>query len=214
MLVVIRRTARRTHGYSDHGLAFQSAFPLPPEIRDAIYEFALTSDKPVVAFCLDHYQRDSYQEATQPPLTRVNRQIRRESLPVFYGCNDIVLHSDSSKASDTHRWLRCIEPNLAMLRRISLWVRYVTLTNERGASNGAICISMNRSKAAGTWQVDSDWKWITVTRKPSVAQSDAKFLISELTNILAEDADCLETAEGIIGMMTDLRMMYVKENMS
>src|ERR1700761_2254315 len=79
---------------------------LPAEIRDYIYEFALTSGKPLVAFRLDEYQRDSYEEATQPPLTRVNRQIRDESLPIFYQSNDIVLHNDSSKGGNTRRWLQ------------------------------------------------------------------------------------------------------------
>lgn len=187
---------------------------LPAEIRDAIFEFALTSEKPVVAFRLDEYQRDSYQEAQQPPLTQVNRQVRRESLPIFYNCNEVVLHTDSSKASDTQRWLRCIEPNLAMLHRMSLWVRYVTLTNDRSPSNGAICISLLRLRGEGLWQVQDEWKWITVTRKPSVADSDARFIKCELMKILAEDPSCLESADGLVGMMADLKMMYVKEKMS
>ena len=85
---------------------------LPQEIRDLIYEFAVTSSKPIVAFRLDEYQRPSYQEAIQPPLTRSNRQIRRESLPIFYDCNDIVLHTEGSKMHDTQRWLYCIEPQI------------------------------------------------------------------------------------------------------
>ena len=187
---------------------------LPAEIRDTIFEFALTSEKSVVAFCLDEYQRDSYQEATQPALTRVNRQIRQESLPIFYSCNDIVLHTDNSKANDTQRWLACIGANLANLRRLSLWLRYVTLTNDRSAANGALCISILRPKLESAWQVDDRWEWITVTRKPPVAESDAKFLISELEKIFTEYPRCLESVEGFAGMMADLKMTYVKEKMS
>ena len=187
---------------------------LPQEIRDLIYEFALTSIKSVVAFRLDEYQRPSYQEAIQPPLTRSSRQIRRESLPVFYDCNDIVLHTEGSKMQDTQRWLNCIEPRLPMLNRISLWVRYVTLTNEVSPSNGAISISMRRTKPDGMWIVDDDWQWITVTRKPSIAQRDAKFLVGELRRMLEEDAGYVGSAEGFVALMAELRMFYAKEKMS
>jgi hypothetical protein len=187
---------------------------LPQEIRDLIYEFALTSNKPVVAFRLDEYQRPSYQEASQPPLTRSNRQIRRESLPVFYDCNDIVLHTEGSKMHDTQRWLNCIEFRLPMLNRISLWVRYVTLTNEVSPSNGAISISLQRTKPNGVWIVDDAWQWITVTRKPSIAGRDAKFLVGELRRTLEEDAGCVESAEGFVAVMAELKMFYVKEKMS
>ena len=187
---------------------------LPTEIRDLIFAFALTSEKPLVAFKLDDYQRDSYKEATQPPLTQVNRQIRHESLPIFYDCNDIILHTDSSKATDTRRWLTCVETRLDKLQRLSFWIRYVTLTNHWSASNGAISIFLQRSKAEGVWKVEDRWKWITVTRKPSIAERDARFLISELRKMLVEDCERLESAQGVFETMVDLKMLYVKEKMS
>lgn len=187
---------------------------LPPEIRDLIFEFALTSSKPMVAFRLDDYQRQSYEEAVQPALTKVSGQVRKESLPIFYDCNDVVLHTELSKTADTHRWLRCIEHRLPMLNRVSLWVRYVTLTNEVSPSNGAISISMQRTKPDGVWIVDDDWKWITVTRKPAVAHRDAKFLVGELRRMLLEDPGCVESADGFVGLMSDLKMFYIKEKMS
>lgn len=187
---------------------------LPPEIRDLIFEFALTSPKPVVSFRLDEYQRQSYQEAIQPSLTRVNCQIRKESLPIFYNINEIVLHSENSKVNDTRQWLRCIEPKLSLLNRISLWIRYVTLTNDVSPSNGAISIKMQRTKPDGVWIVLDDWQWITVTRKPSVAHRDAKFLIGAVRQMLGDDSSCNESADGFIGLMVDLKMLYIKEKMS
>lgn len=81
-----------------------SLLGLPGEIRDLIYELALISEKPTVAFCLDEYQLDGYQEATQPPLTRVNRQIRQESLLIFYEVNKFILRTEEPRAIDTRRW--------------------------------------------------------------------------------------------------------------
>lgn len=139
---------------------------LPAELRDTIFEYALTADKPLVSFRLDNYQRESYQEATQPPLTRVNRQIRQESLPIFYQNNYVVLHAEAPKIDDTQRWLECIESKIALIQRMSFWIRYVTLTNDRSAGSGAISISIRRSKAHPIWLVDEDWRWVTVTRRP------------------------------------------------
>ena len=188
---------------------------LPAEIRTAIFEFALSLEKPVVAFLLDDYQRDRYEEATQPALLRASRQLRQECLPIFYDCNDIVLHTEGSKAEDTCRWLQCIEPELPKLRRVSLWLRYVTLTNDRSASNGALSVSLQRSRPTGVWSVNGEWKWITVTRKPSGIESDGKILIDALKRTLAEDDNDWDVnAEGFIGVMMDLKMSYIKEKMS
>lgn len=203
---------RRTLSYP--GRPTSRLLKLPAELRTAIFEFALRSEKPVVAFRLDQYQRDGYQQATQPPLTSVCRQIRDESLSIFYDCNDIVLHTEGTKASDTLRWLRCIEYHLPKLRQISIWLRYVTLTNDRTAPGGALGLSLQRRTSDWIWHVEDQWNWVTVTKRPAAVQSDANFLIAALRSVLAEDAFCLRSADGIYGMLTDLKSMYVKEKMS
>ena len=187
---------------------------LPTEIRDAIFVFALSSSKPVVTFLLDDYQKDSYNEAVQPSLTRVSRQIREDTLPIFYGVNDFIIHSEPPKIGHSKQWLRCIEPNMRLLQRLSFWIRYVTLTNNRSEYNGAICISLQRSKREDVWQVKDGWKWITVVRSPSVLKSDAKFLISELRKMLTEDPNCLQSGEGVVEAITGLQLLYTKEKMS
>ena len=187
---------------------------LPPELRDMIFTFALTSSKPIVSFRLDEYQKQSYQEVIQPPLTKVSRQIRRETLPIFFSCNSIILHTESTKSRDSQRWLQCIEHHIPLLHRISIWVRYVTLTHEPTSGNGAISINLQRRKPEGTWAVMDEWRWITVTRKPSIVHRDAEFLIMQLRRLVAEDEGCTGTAEGWMGLRSDLQLGYVKEKMS
>lgn len=186
---------------------------LPQEIRDLIFEFALTSSKPMVSFRLDEYQRQGYEEAVQPPLTRVNRQIRKESLPIFYDCNNIALHTEKSKIDDTQRWLQCIESKLSMLNRISLWIRYVTLTHEVTPSNGAMSITMQRTKPDGIWSVH-EWCWVTVKKMPSIVRRDAEFLIGKLRTMLQDEPSYVASAEGFFGLMSDLKTFYIKEKMS
>ena len=75
-------------------------------------------------------------------------------------------------------------------------------------------MSLQRSKTDGVWHVSDQWKWYTVTRMPSAAESDARFLINELRRLLVDDIGCLESAYGVIGILTDLKSIYVKEKMS
>ena len=121
---------------------------------------------------------------------------------------------EEKKAKDTQRWLACIEPHLPLLEQLSLWLRYVTLTNDRHASNGCICVSLQRAKGVAAWRVQDEWKWITVTKKPSVAGRDATFLRSELRRLIADDPDCIANAQTFSTTVAELKMFYAKEKMS
>lgn len=187
---------------------------LPPELRDVIFEYATRSEKPLTAFRLDNFQLHDYEEATQPPLTRTCRQIRNESLPVFYRSNDIVLHTDGSKYDETSAFLRCVAAHIPKMHILSLWVRYVTFTNMRSLASGAICIRLRRPKPIADLQVDDEWQWKTPTRPPPAVASDGKFLIRQLKAMLAEGRSYLETADSLAAALVDLRMEYVKEKMS
>ncbi|KAF2774114.1 hypothetical protein EJ03DRAFT_134 [Teratosphaeria nubilosa] len=186
---------------------------LPAELRDLIYEYAVTSDKTIVTFRLDKYQRDSYNQAVQPSLTRVNRQVRAESLPFYYACNTFVLHTEASKALDARRWLLCNEMHLLKLRRLSLWIRYVPLTNHRTTSQGALSITVLRNVADGCWKVDDGWDWITVVRRPGALEDDANFLIGKVRSLLVNESTSHLSAEEFADLLVQLRLEYVKEKM-
>ena len=58
--------------------------------------------------------------AQQPDLTRVCRQVRDDTLPMFYGSNHFVLDGDCYGTS-YRKWLRVIGPrNVALLRTVTL----------------------------------------------------------------------------------------------
>jgi hypothetical protein len=192
-------------------------FQLPAEIRELIFEHALISPKSLVAFRLeDEYQRADYHEAVQPPLTFVSRQLRRECLPIFYSSNDIVLHTESSKVNETQAWLRCAEKHLPTLRRISILVRYTSLTGYfRGRSaSGATRLWLQRAEPGDRWNVSEQWRWTTVTRPPVEVEFDAKFLIKTLKMLLADNGGDFDNSESFGAALVDLRMLYVKEKMS
>lgn len=189
---------------------------LPPELRDAIYEFALTAEKTVVTYRLDAYERDTYDHAVQPALTRVNRQVRDETLPIYYGCNDFILHTESGRYSHVHRWLLCNEPHLLKLKRVSLWVRFFRLGDGRGraASQGAVSVSMQRDIATGCWKVDENWRWITVVRKPEGLETHGDFLVRKLRQLLVNESTSHLNGEAFAALLVALRSYYLVENES
>ena len=187
---------------------------LPAELRTYIFELALISDKTLVTFHLDKYQQDTLQEATQPSLTRVSRQLRSESLLLFYSCNTFILHTEGAKAEQGHKWAQCSESYLKELTNIVIWQRFVTLTNARSESNGALSVSLKRAKAEGPWSVGDRWNWVTVTRKPSGVSLDAGFIMGSLRRLTLENPALMDTADDMYATVTDLRLLYVKEKMS
>lgn len=184
---------------------------LPAELREAIFELAVVSEKPIVTFKLDQYQKDSYQEARQPAITRVSRQVRSESLPIYYDCNNFVIHTEGAKSDDASRWLMCNEKHLNALRHLTFWIRYIPFVHERLSSQGALGISLARPVKRGCWKVDDRWKWITVVRKPQTLASDAEFLIGHFKKALVNESTVFIGSEAFVEMIEGVRKQYAKE---
>ena len=72
---------------------------LPAEIRNYIYELALVEDSPIV---IDPALKKA--QASQPPLIRVSRQIRQETLSLFYSKNtfEFDISSKGYNAEEGH----------------------------------------------------------------------------------------------------------------
>ena len=80
--------------------------------------------------------------AQQPDLTQVCRQVRDDTLPMFYGSNHFVLNGDYYGTS-YRKWLRVIGPrNAALLRTVtlSLGVKPDTPSQREITINGAKAI--------------------------------------------------------------------------
>ncbi|PPJ51503.1 hypothetical protein CBER1_07969 [Cercospora berteroae] len=89
---------------------------LPAELRNNIYKFVLEAEKPLV-ICS---QSRNLNTATQPSLTRVCRQIRSETLEIFYHSNtfiaEIETYSETTwskadgvtdRADQIEKWFNC-----------------------------------------------------------------------------------------------------------
>ena len=88
----------------------------PVEIRNRIYSTVLVRDRRIDLSTQKQWKyKPQSAEVTalkQPPLTRVCKAIRNETLPIFYGCNAIMINL--SKVPDrfiARRWLLDIGPS-------------------------------------------------------------------------------------------------------
>ncbi|KAK5682238.1 hypothetical protein LTS10_005364 [Elasticomyces elasticus] len=102
-----------------------SLLTIPPELRTRIWELALNiADTPPMIHQDSANKNDTLKvrkykfddQAVQPPLTKINRQVRAETLPMFYGRNTFELGYSLGR-----RWLGCIGENATHLR--SLYAR-------------------------------------------------------------------------------------------
>jgi hypothetical protein len=83
--------------------------------------------------------------AQQPDLTRVCRQVRNDTLPMFYGSNHFVLNGDYDWTS-CRKWLRVIGPrNAALLRTVTLSLGVKPDKTSQGE------ITINGAKAIFQW---------------------------------------------------------------
>ncbi|KAK5113476.1 hypothetical protein LTR62_003345 [Meristemomyces frigidus] len=84
-------------------------FSLPPELREEIYLLVLQKPHNTITMLANHTSYKSEISAAQPSLTKVCKQLRHETLPVYYNAN--VFLADVSEADDVataQRWLRAI----------------------------------------------------------------------------------------------------------
>ncbi|KAK5015100.1 hypothetical protein LTR60_003035, partial [Cryomyces antarcticus] len=106
-------TRKRRHALQETTFPF---LMLPAEIRNVIYLLALVNDGDIYVCSVDSFRA----QVSQPALTRVSRQIRKECLPVFYGCNRFrILTFSGEQWVWPHVWLKDIgSANCLMLRRL------------------------------------------------------------------------------------------------
>ncbi|KAK6394999.1 hypothetical protein LTR65_001188 [Meristemomyces frigidus] len=89
---------------------------LPPELWCRICEFAVTAEHPIV---LDYHfnDRDLCNSIAQPPLARVNQQLRAETVMLFYDRNTFLVKDETTVAPMLAKWLFAIGPRCGALLR-------------------------------------------------------------------------------------------------
>lgn len=172
----------------------ETIFPflqLSAELRNRIYELALIHPQTRYVPC-----RCPWSEMTigsiedpvchQPPLTRLCRQIRNESLPVYYGNNVFIVDYD-----DIHyrRGVQCkIETG---------WLRAIGPHNRRSLQKVNIyCHSDAESRAEEYVERRMDGCRVRVTHEDADSESSWRYCRMHLSEATREDAAAEEAATG------------------
>ncbi|KAF2812939.1 uncharacterized protein BDZ99DRAFT_246243 [Mytilinidion resinicola] len=108
---------------------------LPPELRAQIYRYlpdTLISSRPLI-YCLS-----TFAGRKQHPLAAVCRQIRQESLALFYGYNTWLIKLEFKIMYDAFRaWIRDLGDNAGELRLLQISVRGRMFRPVVGTAGGA-----------------------------------------------------------------------------
>lgn len=181
---------------------------LPLELRQSIFSYALTSDKPLVTFHLDEYQREVYEEASQPALLSVSKQVRAESLLLYYQSNHFIFHSEGKKADDAEQWLQYALPYLHRLGSIVFWLRCMARAPYSAGPQGAIAIRMRYAVRTDCWNVADEWSWVSTVRQPEATDTDAEFLVNTLRQLMSAQPRLL-SVDFVANIMKQLRKQYI-----
>ncbi|KAK3654969.1 hypothetical protein LTR56_003827 [Elasticomyces elasticus] len=84
---------------------------LPPELRNSIFELGVISPRPLRAGLSVRWESELAVSQTkvspgQPALARVNRQLRDESLAIFYGQNAFLIDRGILNGHELRSWWR------------------------------------------------------------------------------------------------------------
>lgn len=107
-------------------------FRLPPELRLLAYEFAVVDKKPKT--CIGHHEK-SHLSPRQPALTRTCREIRAETLKLFYGSNVFefqdanvtidCLYRDVRSGISMEKNARSLDQNSVPFRNVFDWLKRI-----------------------------------------------------------------------------------------
>lgn len=131
---------------------------------------------------------------------------------MFYDSNEFILHTDGSKAPDVQRWLQCSESHLPKLTHLAFWVRYIPFPSEHYTPSGALSVDLRHNKLTGLWQVDEQWRWITVVRKPTDLNQHGQLLVELLGELVSGKSRTTASAGDYEAVLRDLPARYSKAN--
>jgi hypothetical protein len=129
---------------------------LAPELRNHIYAFVFDSE----------YAITLQSNGTQHALTKTCRQLRRETLELYYTLSTLNAHLDDGPSTPLANWLRRIgRSNVLFLNEINVWDLHMKNATIYGAASTQRLLSQppgdDRKKfilqPTGTWLMNQGW---------------------------------------------------------
>lgn len=137
---------------------------IPPEIRNRIFELVLTRED-CVEVPVDRTWGSTISRATKkeirkslpPPITKVCRQLREETLPMFVEMNDFLFNTNYMDSYGAPvKWLNIMRPYLTSMRALT----FILTTWSAGGAHREVIVNISHNKEHNCWAVTSmdDWK--------------------------------------------------------
>lgn len=95
---------------------------LPKELRDHIFSYILIKPQNTITMLSNSHCFQSEVSASQPTISKVNKQLRAETLPIFYSSNTFLAElSDPEDLTTAKNWLAALgDRNIRHLRHLIL----------------------------------------------------------------------------------------------
>lgn len=122
---------------ADEDATFEGFLALPPELRLRIYNHYFKSFIGTRANVI-----------SQPPITGASQQIRKESLPIFYGCCDFEVHTMDTVNNPGTSFYKPQTARLLQLASDHLgWMQHITLRLDLVGCEVELTIEINNKRA-------------------------------------------------------------------
>lgn len=164
-----------------------SAFErLPAELRNRIYHLALVEDEPIEVTDNFGLILKPYAPSHQPALTRTSRQIRSETLPIYYGENAFLMGAGEADIyfATFFQWTYPIEHHMKLIRMVGTCWHVGSPPQQQFAYLTAMVGEGGHGVVVGKRGVAEE-KWCTCTvshlRVPEEQDDDAERLEALLT---------------------------------
>lgn len=192
---------------------------LPPELRNRIFELALTREDsikvPAGRSKLDPAAKEDTRKEMPPPITRACRLARSETLPMFFRLNNFTLdtnrmNNDATPYGMTEEWIYTMRPHLKGMHSLT-FVLASWETHEQSEITVRICHDQQKD----CWKVEYPDNWQNESAKHQWGlECDSDLLWRLMSHMMDQRSRADFTPEYLQWLVHDLKRIYYHVKMS
>lgn len=198
---------------------------VPPELRTRIFELAValpTKDGKVGIEkcacsrldCDNHFLHD----IAPPAITNVSRLVRRETLPLFFECNNFTFPPPTTSVGQSQmngpigRWLTTFRSRLITVHQLTFQV--ARCANDLWDGRDVLSVTIKHNPHQDRWNITSEDDWSHKNNASREAlEEDSALLVRILQPMLDKKSRADLTPEYLLWLREDLRCFYAGEKL-
>jgi hypothetical protein len=185
---------------------------IPPKIRNRISELVVVSedtiDVPVDRVWGSNVRpptKEEIRKSLPPSITRVCRQVRAETLPMFMEMNDFLFNTNFMDATGPpEKWLNIMRPHLSSMNSLTfLLTTWVELSRKN------VIVNIGHNKAHNSWDITSmdDWSDEHPAHQWAL-KYDSDLLWHLMAYMMDQRSRADLTPEYLLWLIKDLKYIY------